>query len=199
MDGECASRRCEGGKCIFNDDRSRRRCGVAIPGAKSDSPPPTQPKKQNTGKNACEACVSASECSSGYCSSGLCGTPVRVGSCPGRECSPCSSNNMCAVGSCMKGRCSDGTEASLTRCGLSRDCGACRSGDDCATGRCIDSVCTDGSYEGLVRCGFVRECMPCSSSMPCATRRCGGGFCAQKGMVLSEARRKCAAKGYLTR
>lgn len=213
---QCASSRCEGGRCVYNTAASRARC---LPGRKPE----------------CARCSTDDECVTSRCA----GRPVKKcvdgtkGSrrrCFGRpECAHCRGFHDCALGRCMGRKCTDGSYSSLLRCGVlpsnsptasplastspsassvpsasptpmpikAKECGPCRKSEECeADLRCFRRVCSEGSRRALERCGFRPLCARCSRNWDCATRRCRHSVCTDddyQGLVRCGLRRECDA------
>jgi hypothetical protein len=193
LDGDCASRHCQAGRCQpatcddgrLNQDETADDCGGSLcPRCAVGS-----------------SCRGAADCRSGVCGGdGACAEPrcddgvangdepvpdcgtAACGACPNG--SPCSegaqcASELCRAGTCQPQPCQDGvTNGSETDidCGGS-DCPRCGAGDlcagagDCASAVCADgrcSSCNDGEWNGDesdVDCGGA--CAPCTAGDGC--------------------------------
>lgn len=99
---QCITRKCWGGKCVYNNQTSKDKC----------FPKPT--------KDECEPCGNVSECKTDKCWGGKCvyDTPSSMAKCfpKKKECDPCSKADDCVTNKCWGRKCVYDNETSKKKC-----------------------------------------------------------------------------------
>lgn len=143
---QCVTRKCWGGKCVYDTQASKDKCF--------------------TGKPECASCTFASQCETHKCWGGKCvfDTKTSKEKCFKPQCASCLANEECITQSCHLGKCTN-THAPSSCVPFKPICSPCKSSHECITKSCWNGMCVN-KFTSTVRKVPVNCFLPLSTKPP---------------------------------